>query len=119
MASVLSFLKPYRIPVVVALFLMLTELAVELLQPLLMAKIIDEGILAEDLSVVLFWGGIMVGMSILSFIAGVTNSFFSAHVSQSYGYDIRKKLYETIQGFSFTILNQFRTASLITRLTND
>jgi ATP-binding cassette, subfamily B, multidrug efflux pump len=119
MATILSFLKPYRIPVVVALFLMLTELVVELLQPLLMAKIIDEGILKEDLSVVLLWGGIMVGISLLSFLAGVTNSFFSAHVSQSYGYDIRKELYEKIQSFSFTNLNHFRTASLITRLTND
>ncbi|MCQ6275173.1 ABC transporter ATP-binding protein [Bacillus sp. V3B] len=119
MATVLSFLKPYRIPVVVALLLMLTELVVELLQPLLMAKIIDEGILKEDLSAVLFWGGIMVGISLLAFLAGITNSFFSAHVSQSYGYDIRRKLYEKIQNFSFTNLNQFRTSSLITRLTND
>lgn len=119
MASVLSFLKSYRIPVVVALLLMLTELAVELLQPLLMAKIIDEGILKEDLSTVLLWGGVMVGISFIAFLAGVINSFFSAHVSQSYGYDIRKALYEKIQSFSFANLNQFRTSSLITRLTND
>src|SRR3954464_6595518 len=99
MATVLSFLKPYRIPVVVALLLMLIELVVELLQPLLMAKVIDEGILKEDLSAVILWGGIMVGISLLAFAAGVTNSFFAAHVSQSYGYDIRKVLYEKVQSF--------------------
>ncbi|WP_071396187.1 ABC transporter ATP-binding protein [Bacillus tuaregi] len=119
MASVLSFLKPYRIPAAAALFLMLIELTVELLQPFLMAKVIDEGILKGELSVVLVWGGIMIGISLLSFTAGVTNSFFASHVSQSYGYDIRSELYEKIQRFSFSNLNQFATSSLITRLTND
>jgi len=119
MASVFSFLKPYRIPAFFALLLMLIELAVELLQPYLMAKIIDEGILQEEISTVLIWGGIMIGISLLSFISGITNSFYAAHVSQSYGYDIRRKLYEKIQHFSFANLNQYPTASLITRLTND
>ncbi|WP_338451157.1 ABC transporter ATP-binding protein [Niallia oryzisoli] len=119
MASVFSFLKTYRIPAVFALFLMLIELAVELLQPYLMAEVIDEGILKGELSTILVWGGIMTGISLLSFIAGVTNSFYAAHVSQSFGYDIRRKLYEKIQRFSFSNLNQYPTASLITRLTND
>jgi len=119
MASVFSFLKPYRIPAFFALLLMLIELTVELLQPYLMAKIIDEGILQEEISTVLIWGGIMIGISLLSFISGITNSFYAAHVSQSYGYDIRRKLYEKIQNFSFANLNQYPTASLITRLTND
>lgn len=119
MASVFSFLKSYRISAVFALFLMLVELVVELLQPYLMAEVIDEGILKGELSTVLVWGGIMTGISLLSFIAGVTNSFYAAHVSQSFGYDIRRKLYEKIQRFSFSNLNQYPTASLITRLTND
>ena len=119
MGKVFSFLRPYKLAVGIALLLMLTELVVELLHPLLMAKIIDDGILQEDLGVVLKWGGIMVGMSFLAFLAGVINSFFAAHVSQNFGFDIRKGLYGKIQSFSFANFSLFPTSSLITRMTND
>ncbi|MEL3971637.1 ABC transporter ATP-binding protein [Rossellomorea oryzaecorticis] len=103
----------------IAWTLMLIELAVELLNPLFMAKIIDQGIMKENLDVVLLWGGIMVGMSFLSFISGVTNSFFAAHTSQGFGYDVRESLYKKIQSFSFASFNKLPTSSLITRMTND
>jgi ATP-binding cassette, subfamily B, multidrug efflux pump len=116
---VISFLKPYRWAMGIAWTLMLVELAVELLNPLFMAKIIDQGIMKENLDVVLLWGGIMVGMSFLSFISGVTNSFFAAHTSQGFGYDVRESLYKKIQSFSFASFNKLPTSSLITRMTND
>jgi ATP-binding cassette, subfamily B, multidrug efflux pump len=119
MGKVFSYLKPYKIAVGIALTLMLTELVVELLQPLLMAKIIDDGILQEDLGVVMKWGGIMVALSFVAFLAGVINSFFAAHVSQGFGYDLRKGLFGKIQSFSFANFNLFPTSSLITRMTND
>ncbi|MCT8138253.1 ABC transporter ATP-binding protein [Anaerobacillus sp. CMMVII] len=119
MLKVLSFLKPYKNPIYIALFLMLVELFVELWHPLLMAKIIDEGILKNDLSVVMLWGGVMLGLSMIGFAAGIVNSFYSARVSQGFGYDIRKSLFDKIQMFSFANLNRFPTSSLITRLTND
>lgn len=119
MLKVLSFLKAYKKPVYIALFLMLVELFVELWHPLLMAKIIDDGILKNDLSVVLFWGGIMMGLSFIGFGAGIINSFYAAHVSQGFGYDVRKSLFDKVQSFSFANLNRFPTSSLITRLTND
>jgi ATP-binding cassette subfamily B multidrug efflux pump len=114
-----SFLKPYRISIVIALSLMLVELAVELIHPLLMAKIIDDGILKEDLSVVMLWGGVMVGLSLLAFTSGMINSFYAAHVSQSFGFDIRKQIFVKVQAFSFENLSRFPAASLITRMTND
>ncbi|MEK3855787.1 ABC transporter ATP-binding protein [Cytobacillus sp. FSL H8-0458] len=119
MAKVLAFLKPYRIAVAIALSLMLTELAVELIQPLLMAKIIDEGILQNDLQEVVKWGGIMLAASFAAFAAGVINSFYAAHVSQSFGFDVRRSLYDKVQSFSFANFNLFPTSSLITRMTND
>lgn len=119
MLKVLSFLKSYKKPIYIALLLMFVELFVELLSPLFIAKIIDEGILKNDLSVVLIWGGIMVGLSLVGFAAGIINSFYSAHVSQSFGYDVRKSLFDKVQSFSFANLNRFPTSSLITRLTND
>ncbi|MBY6052061.1 ABC transporter ATP-binding protein [Cytobacillus firmus] len=119
MSKVLAFLKPYRIAVAIALSLMLTELAVELIQPLLMAKIIDEGILQNDLQEVVKWGVIMLAASFVAFAAGVINSFYAAHVSQSFGFDVRKRLYDKVQSFSFANFNLFPTSSLITRMTND
>ncbi|WP_337955902.1 ABC transporter ATP-binding protein [Bacillus weihaiensis] len=99
--------------------MMLTELAVELTLPLLMAKIIDEGILAKDLSVVIQWGSVMIGLSLLAFVCGIINSFYAAHVGQNFGFTIRKALFVKVQNFTFEKLNKFPTASLITRMTND
>jgi ATP-binding cassette, subfamily B, multidrug efflux pump len=117
--KIFPFFKPYRTAVTVALGLMLTELVVELLNPLLIAKIIDDGILENDTNVIVTWGGVMVGLSLLAFISGIINSFYSSHVSQSLGYDVRQALFQKIQSFSFSNFNIFPTSSLITRLTND
>lgn len=117
--SIFSFVKPYRIPIVAALSLMLVELAVELVQPLLMAKIIDEGIVGRDLDTVIKWGGVMLAISFLAFASGITNSFIAAHAGQSFGYDLREKLFAKIQAFSFTNFSNFPSSSLITRITND
>lgn len=117
--KVLSLLKPYRIPMAIAILLMLVELGVELWQPLLMAQIIDEGIMQNDLHTVLEIGAMMIGLSLLAFGAGIANSFFAAYASQNFGFDIRKSLYEKVQGFSFSNFNRYPTSSLITRMTND
>lgn len=119
MLKMMGFLKPYRLQMGIALFFMMVELAVELCQPLLIAKIIDEGIVKENLVVVLKWGGIMMALSLGAFAVGILNSFYAAHVSQRFGYDVRKVLFEKVQGFSFSNFNDFSTSSLITRITGD
>lgn len=119
MRKLLPFLKPYKFAITIALIFTLLELAVELVQPLLMAKIIDEGILVKDLSVVLKWGGLMLLFSAIAFLAGITNSFYSAHVGQNFGFDVRSKLFAKVQSFSFANFNLFPASSLITRMTND
>lgn len=103
----------------IAWLLMLVELAVELIYPLLMAIIIDQGIVKKDLDVVLKWGVFMLALSLLAFLAGIINSFFAAHVSQHFAYDVRESLFKKIQAFSFSNLNRFPTSSFITRMTND
>ncbi|PEO45687.1 ABC transporter ATP-binding protein [Bacillus sp. AFS026049] len=119
MKKLSSFLKPYWLLVILALSLMIVELGVELLQPLFIAKIIDDGILQKDLSVVIKWGSVMVGLSVFSFLGGIVNSFTASHVSQSFGHDVRTSLFGKIQAFSFANLNNIPTSSLITRMTND
>jgi ATP-binding cassette, subfamily B, multidrug efflux pump len=117
--KVFSFLKPYKLHICIALFLMLVELMVELVQPLLMSKIIDEGIMKRDLDHVLLWGGIMLGMSFIAFTSGIVNSYYAAHTSQSFGHEVRNQLFMKVQSLSFAQLNRFPASSLITRMTND
>ncbi|MTH53631.1 ATP-binding cassette domain-containing protein [Bacillus mangrovi] len=119
MTRVFSFLKPYRLPAGLALLLMLAELAVELLQPLIIARIIDEGILQKDLGTVWLWGGVLLAMSVLAFASGITNSFLASRVSQGFAYDIRSSLFKKVQSFAFSNLDEFQPSSLITRVTND
>ncbi|MCG7343563.1 ABC transporter ATP-binding protein/permease [Sporosarcina sp. ACRSL] len=119
MKTVFSYAKPYKWPILIALFLMLTELAVELIQPLLIAKIIDDGILAEDVSVVWTWGGVMMALAMIAFLSGAINSFFAAHAAQSFAFDLRQALFRQVQSFSMATFLRFPTAGLITRLTSD
>ncbi|MGF7048435.1 ATP-binding cassette subfamily B protein [Paenibacillus sp. DS2015] len=119
MGIIFSFLKKYRVASIVALSMMLIELTVELLQPFLISKIIDDGIVKQDLSVVWLWGGVLVGSAIFAFIAGILSSFFASHASQGLGYDLRDQLYKKVQSFSYSVFNRFSTSSLITRLTGD
>ncbi|AYC28680.1 ABC transporter ATP-binding protein [Paenisporosarcina cavernae] len=119
MKTVFSYIKPYKFPIIVALVLMLIELSVELLQPLFIAKIIDDGILNEDANVIWTWGAAMMGMAILAFLSGATNSFFASHASQSFAYDLRNALFTQVQKFSMETFSRFPAAGLITRLTSD
>jgi ATP-binding cassette subfamily B protein len=61
----------------------------------------------------------MLGISLLAFISGITNSFFAAYASQNFGFDIRKSLFSKVQAFSFANFNNYPASSLITRMTND
>jgi len=98
---------------------MLLELFVELIQPLLVAKIIDEGILVGDKEVIWTWGSMMMLLAFISFISGISNSYFAAHVGQSFAFDLRQALFRQVQAFSMATFLKFPTAGLVTRLTSD
>jgi ATP-binding cassette subfamily B multidrug efflux pump len=117
--TVFSYVRPYKWPIAIALFLMLIELSVELVQPLIIAKIIDDGILQGDQTVIWTWGGVMMLMAILAFFSGATNSFFASHASQSFAFDVRSALFKQVQQFTVATFTRFPTAGLITRLTSD
>lgn len=119
MRTVLSFLGKYRVAACAALAMMLIELSVELLQPLIISRIIDEGIAVKDLGVVWLWGGILLVSAGIAFVAGLASSFFASHASQGFGFDLRDRLYEKVQSLSYPVFGRFATSSLITRLTGD
>ncbi|NGP46519.1 ABC transporter ATP-binding protein [Bacillaceae bacterium SIJ1] len=119
MKRIFGFLKNYKLATAVALSLMVFELAVELIQPMIIGQIIDKGIVQQDVSTIYWYGGILLGLSLLAFGAGLLTSFYAAHASQGVSYDLREKLYAKIQSFAYSNFNQFPTSSLITRLTAD
>ncbi|SET16178.1 ATP-binding cassette, subfamily B [Oceanobacillus limi] len=119
MKTVFSSLKNFKLPAFVALSLMLVELAVELLLPFFLGKMIDNGVLTKDLNNIVTWGSIMIGLAFFSFISGIINSFFASHVSWGFAYDMRDRLFRKVQEFSFANLNKYPTSGLMTRFTND
>lgn len=119
MKTIFSYIKPYKWPAIVALCLMLVELSVELVQPIIIAKIIDDGIVVKNLGTIGYWGIVLVGLAFLAFLSGVVNSYFSSHVAQSFSFDIRNALFSKIQSFSMATYLRFPTSGLITRLTSD
>ncbi|ARP42613.1 putative ABC transporter ATP-binding protein [Geobacillus thermodenitrificans] len=119
MRRVLLYLRPYRKWMALAWLFMLTELTIELWQPLLMGKIIDDGVMKRDVTAIFTWGAVMLGASLLAFVAGIANSFAAAYVGQEYGFMLRTTLFAKIQSFSLACIEQLSAASLITRMTND
>jgi len=119
MKYLFKLLSPYKKAASIALFFMLAELFVELFQPLLMSRIINDGIERMDLQSTMILGGFMVLLAFVGFACGIINSFYAARVSQGYGFDLRKQLFQKIQSFSFANFNQFPTSTLITRVTSD
>lgn len=116
---VLGYLKPYKWYAIFALVLMLAELAAELVQPLIIAKIIDDGIVLKDFHVISLWGCILLGIAFIAFTCGIINTYYSSHAAQSFAFDLRNALFSKIQCFSMATYLKYPTSSLITRLTND
>lgn len=119
MKLIFSYLKNYRVAAIAALVMMLIELSVELSQPLLISKIIDQGIREKDSAVIWLWGGVLTVSALIAFAAGVLSSFFASHTSQGFAFDLRDKMYEKVQSFTYDVFSRFPTSSLITRLTGD
>jgi len=119
MRTFIGYLRTYKFFVSIAISMMLIELLIEVFQPFMMSKIIDDGIIAGNMKAMLLWGSILLGTTLLAFIIGIISSFYSAHVSQNFGFDIRQSLYKCVQKMSFHTFSHFQEASLMTRMTND
>jgi ATP-binding cassette subfamily B protein len=100
------------------LFLTL-EAAVDLMQPVMLASIVDEGVAAFDLRRVLNLGGIMLLLTGAGALAATTRNVISSRVSQRFGMELRADMYRRIQSMPLASLDRFDRASLVTRITND
>ncbi|GIP53869.1 ABC transporter ATP-binding protein [Paenibacillus vini] len=113
------FMKPYWLWCLLAPLLMVVEVIMDLMQPALMASIVNQGLLTNNLEHIKSTGLMMLGVALVGLIGGVGCTVFSSIASQSFGNDLRITLFEHIQTFSNRNLDRLKTGSLITRLTND
>lgn len=113
------YLKPYWKAATIAPFLMALEVVMDLLQPYLLARIVDQGIVQKDLDIVVSTGLLMVLFAIIGAFGGTANGYFATRASISAAADLRKDLFTKVESFSFRNLDEFKTGHLITRLTND
>ena len=113
------YLKPYWKAALLAPFLMLVEVFMDLLQPKLIASIINDGVLKYDLLHIRNVGVLMVGAALIGLLGGIGCIVFSSKAAFGFGADIRSDLFDKVQSFSFSNLDKFKAGSLVTRLTND
>ncbi len=111
--------KKYVINTFLSPVVMIGEVCMEVIIPFIMAKIIDIGIANKDLPYVVKFGGLMIGLALISLCFGMMGTRFSTVAAQGFAYNLRKRLYSKIQTFSFANIDKFSTASLVTRLTTD
>ncbi|WP_455763854.1 ABC transporter ATP-binding protein [Roseburia inulinivorans] len=98
---------------------MILEVLMETVIPLMMASIIDNGVEKGDIHHIYVMGGLMIVTACVSLFAGVMGGKYGARASTGFARNLRKAMYENIQTFSFSNIDKFSTAGLVTRLTTD
>ena len=116
---VLGYLSPYRKEAVVATILLALVVVTDLSIPRLVQVIIDQGVAAGDMPLIVRTSLLMIGASVLSAAFMVGNTIFAVRASKSFEADLRESLFKKIQTFSFGNLDDFTTGQLLTRLTSD
>jgi ATP-binding cassette subfamily B multidrug efflux pump len=114
-----KYIKKYWKSFSVAVLFLTFEAICDLMQPTIMSKIIDVGVVNRDIHYVLKMGGVMLLITAFGAVSASTRSVVASIVSQNFGAELRSDLFKKIQALSFKSLDKFDRASLITRLTND
>lgn len=116
-----SCIKGYGLPTILAPIFIIMEVILEVFIPMVMQKLIDEGIGngTPNMEVVWTQGGIMLALAFGALLTGALSARFAAVASQGFGKNLRKKLFDAVQSFSFRNVDKFSQGSLITRLTTD
>ena len=112
-------IKEYKSASLVTPIFMILEVAMEMVIPLLMASIIDDGVQAGDMKHIFVIGCYMILAAIVGLFAGVMGGKYGAKASTGFARNLREAMYENIQTFSFSNIDKFSTAGLVTRMTTD
>ena len=115
----LKYLKKYWFLLLIAPLFMLGEISMDLIQPDMMKTIVDDGVLAGNMNVIIQVGVKMILLVLLGGISGFLCGVFTNLAGQRFGNDLRKDLFSKIMHLSFQQTDKISTGSLVTRLTND
>ena len=119
MKQLLPFLKNYKIQSVLAPLFKMLEAVFELIVPLVVASIINDGIREGNLKLVVSKALLLVLLAVVGMSAAITAQFFAAKAATGFATEVRHSLFEKIQSFSFNEIDRIGTSTLITRMTND
>lgn len=120
-----KYVKPYLAFAILAGLLMVGEVSMDLIQPGMMSKVVDEGVLGLDnggvsnMNIIWTMGLQMIILVLIGGLCGSLNNVVSHYTAQNVGNDMRKDCFRNIMSFSFSQLDRFSTGSLVTRITND
>ena len=115
----MSYIGEYKRDTLLSPISVTFEVILEVLLPMLMAKVIDNGVEAGNMNYVVKMGLLMLVVAMLSLAAGTLSGVFAARASMGFGKNLRKAMYDNIQDFSFQNIDHFSTAGLVTRMTTD
>lgn len=116
---IISYIRRHLVGFCIAIVFLSIESFCDLMQPMMMSKIIDDAVAYQDTGLILRLGAIMLLIALVGAVGAIVRNYFAGHVSQKIGKEIRSELYGKIQTFSFENIDRLETASLITRITND
>lgn len=119
MRKLARYVKPYWLAALLAPLLMILEVYMDLLQPKLMAVIVNEGVIGGDFASIRRAGLLMLITSLIGLAGGIGCAVYANIAALNFGADVRKALFAKVQSFSFRNLDRFQSGSLIVRLTND
>ena len=114
-----SQIKEFKKDSILTPLFMILEVIMETLIPIMMASIIDNGVEAGDMNHIYKMGALMVGAAVVSLFAGIMGGKYGARASAGFARNLRQKMFERIQGYSFANIDKYSTAGLVTRLTTD
>lgn len=117
--QLLSCLGEYKKYAIYTPLVMVGEAAMEILIPFLMARMLTHGVKAQDTEYTVKIGIIMIVASLFSLMCGALGGRFSAKAGIGFGKNVRAKLFDCVQDYSFSNIDRYSTASLVTRLTTD
>ena len=114
-----SYIGNYKLLIILSPLCVMLDVVCELSMPFLMGKLVDKGIPALNLQYIIQVGILMIGLALVAMLFGSINHKLAAEVSQGFAANLRQALFDQVQSFSFSNIDTFSTASLVTRLTND
>ncbi len=117
--NILACVGEYKKPSILAPISVTFEVILEVLIPLMMAALIDQGVTPGNMDQIIRYGVLLVAAAMASLACGVLSGHFAAVASAGFAKNLRKKMFYKVQDFSFTNIDHFSTSSLVTRLTTD